>query len=608
MTMTDGVLQLRPWAPVEAWVPSGFELDAEGVRTTDSTPKLIAGACWVSAHTRAIDTAEGEPDAWGVLIEWIDRDGRRQRRAFPASRLQDPRGQLAGELAGMGLHVIPTQRARLMEYLASWQPPQRVQSVRRLGWHQADDGPPIFVLPPNRVLGAREASPDRPGAPPRLIYQPESLSPSSASIRPGGSPDSWRREVAQVATEHPMALFALCVGLSGPLLDIAGVPSGGFNLFGRSSRGKTTALQLAASVWGRAAEPGAADASFILTWNQTGNAFEATAAAHNDTLLVLDELGQCDPFSLEKVTYMLSGGVGKQRLNKAAELRAARTWRTVLLSSGEVSVAERLGEIGRAPKAGQLVRLIDVPVERGLFRVEGADGAALSNRLKKACGQHFGHAGPGLIRHLQVRLDEDPGFGRRCLAEIQRRKGRLEEALRTGGSMESHHRRALERFALVSLAGELAVDAGVFGDARELRSRIEDAVHGAARAWLGSSAAKSEGRKALDRLVHTITTRPGSFPEAQYGDSQRGGAPVLGYRWQKDRGGEVLYVLTRGQLEEVCSPYAVEDLLSHAARTGLLYTEPGRNTVKPTIGRTRGQRMYAFRAARLLGESPDGED
>ena len=63
--------------------------------------------------------------------------------------------------------------------------------------------------------------------------------------------------------------------------------SGGFHYRGDSSGGKTTALKLAASVYG--------GTSYLQRWRSTDNALEATAAQHSDCLLILDELAQTDP-------------------------------------------------------------------------------------------------------------------------------------------------------------------------------------------------------------------------------------------------------------------------------------------------------------------------
>jgi putative DNA primase/helicase len=66
--------------------------------------------------------------------------------------------------------------------------------------------------------------------------------------------------------------FAVACAFAGPLLRPAGMESGGFHYRGDSSSGKTTALKVAASVYG--------GAGYLQRWRTTDNALEAIAAQH----------------------------------------------------------------------------------------------------------------------------------------------------------------------------------------------------------------------------------------------------------------------------------------------------------------------------------------
>ena len=85
---------------------------------------------------------------------------------------------------------------------------------------------------------------------------------------------------------------------------------------GVSSEGKTTALRVAATVWG---EPGRLE-----RWRTTANALEGVALAHNDNLLCLDELKELDPRQAGGVAYMLAG---KRRGQPHRGTRPRLTWR-----------------------------------------------------------------------------------------------------------------------------------------------------------------------------------------------------------------------------------------------------------------------------------------
>src|SRR5262249_25614104 len=98
-----------------------------------------------------------------------------------------------------------------------------------------------------------------------------------------------------------------------------------------------------------------------------------------DTVMVLDELGMVEARDAAPALYGLANGQGKQRAARDGSPREPKSWRVLMLSSGEVPVEAKLSEApGRKPRAGQLVRLLDMPAERGkrfgVFDNGGPDG------------------------------------------------------------------------------------------------------------------------------------------------------------------------------------------------------------------------------------------
>ena len=88
-------------------------------------------------------------------------------------------------------------------------------------------------------------------------------------------------------------MLAACCAFAAPLLGPLGEQGRSFHLHGKSSSGKTTALRVAASVWGGEAGTGAL--GYVRQWRATGNGVEGLAQAHSDTLLAMDEIGTADP-------------------------------------------------------------------------------------------------------------------------------------------------------------------------------------------------------------------------------------------------------------------------------------------------------------------------
>ena len=130
-----------------------------------------------------------------------------------------------------------------------------------------------------------------------MILQAESFDATTQAVV-GTLPD-WRQNVAALCVENEILMFAMSVGFAAPTLELLGKDSGGFHLHGLSSTGKSTALAVAASVWGYRVE----------TWRTTDNALEDTAERHNDVLLALDEFSQVDARKAAEVAYMLGKAV-----------------------------------------------------------------------------------------------------------------------------------------------------------------------------------------------------------------------------------------------------------------------------------------------------------
>jgi putative DNA primase/helicase len=116
---------------------------------------------------------------------------------------------------------------------------------------------------------------------------------------------------------------------------------GGFHIRGDSSIGKSTTLEVAASAYG-------SPDNYMLNWDATKNSMEEVAEAHNDCLMVIDELGMVDAVVIGNTIYMLANGYGKGRMGKKK-----RRFRVLTLTSGETSLAEIMTEAGQSTMKGQ---------------------------------------------------------------------------------------------------------------------------------------------------------------------------------------------------------------------------------------------------------------
>lgn len=246
---------------------------------------------------------------------------------------------------------------------------------------------------------------------------------------------------------------------------------GGFHFNGTSSKGKSTAINLACSVWGNPKD-------YYRTWRSTGNALEQTAFMHNDGFLVLDEIGEASAKEIGQTVYMLANGVGKGRMGRNITAKAPQKWRTVFLSSGEKTFKEILNEIGQTAKLGQEIRLPEINVdacEYGVFdQVDFADDASQqANMLNENANLAYGVAGKAWLEYL---TSDKQAITQTALKLYQQYNAKI-----TPNKAQGHIARVASRFALVAVAGELATQANITG---WQRGRAFEAVRNVFNTWL----------------------------------------------------------------------------------------------------------------------------
>ncbi len=285
-------------------------------------------------------TCDEQNIAWGFLLEWKDPKGILHRWALPGGMLQQSHREWAWILADGRYDIASGQTGRFIDFLQESVTANFITCVPRVGWHND-----AFVLP-DRAYGDGGDS---------IVLQ--SLNHGDM-YQTGGTREAWN-QIAALSAGNTRLEFALSSAFAGPLLRLADVEGGGFSFEGGSSCGKTTCLEVAASVWG--------GGSHVRPWRTTDNGLESIAALHNDGLLILDEVGQVSAKVLSESAYMLANGQGKTRSGKDGNTRKSTPWRLLFLSSGEVGLAEKLQEGGIKAKAGQEVRFVGIPTEKDSY-------------------------------------------------------------------------------------------------------------------------------------------------------------------------------------------------------------------------------------------------
>ncbi|MEW7998738.1 MAG: DUF927 domain-containing protein [Candidatus Thiodiazotropha endolucinida] len=567
----------KEWADIT--LPDGYLLTEEGVfEERKGGPAMICGPVWVKALTR-----DHNGTGWGMVVCWIDRDGRKQNQAISNHRLHETGGGLAILLSHGGLMIVPGEERKVARYLGCFQPTNRLLCVSQVGW--VESGNQLVYVRPDQVISREETT--------EIMFQPEQHAPTVETMKSNGSLASWQRHVAEPCKGNPYLMFSVCVSLAAVLQRFAGTDNSGFHLYGNSSRGKTTALQVAASVHGCGADPGGSEQTYLLRWNATQNAMEGLAAAHNDGLLVLDEIGSCPAYDFGRTVYDLSGGQGKSRMNKDAVLNKQRRFRLLALSSGEYSVRQKIEEAGKQAKAGQMNRFLDIPIDDAVvIDTHGKNPAEFVNRLKRDCGQYYGTAGPAFIQAI---LDE---YGNEEVIRIRIHQYIEEwrELITQGLNLEPAQARALGRLASVGAAGLLAADLGILPF--ELAD-IQQAIDTIRDAWLADELNLPEDIRGMYNLRAFILKNPDRFAVSEMGSGQV--KNLAGYH----NAAEGLYLFTPEGFCEACGGVSEREVASALIDHRLLHRNNGRHFKSRVSipGVAKRLQVYAVRKEILEGDS-----
>lgn len=205
------------------------------------------------------DTRNHQNQEWGKLLEFPDKDGNQHRCLMLMSALAGNTRECCAQLLSQGLRIAPGRKARelIITYVLGTDPQERVRCSSRLGWHDS-----AFVLPEESIQ-PEDSEP--------TLYQ--TASDTKHWLAPSGTLQEWIADIGRFCPGNPRLLFAVACAFAPPLLQLTNEPGGGFHFCGASSSGKTTALLVAASVWG--GEGG------VRTWRMTTNSIDAIAANHN---------------------------------------------------------------------------------------------------------------------------------------------------------------------------------------------------------------------------------------------------------------------------------------------------------------------------------------
>jgi hypothetical protein len=296
-------------------------------------------------------------------------------------------------LADIEVPVTSNTAGMLVEWLAEFEAENMHrfaahQAASRMGWI-AQGGVQGFLLP--ETFYTTQQGPEDGGV---ELSPPEGMEPVLEGWKPSGTWEDWIEAMEVMKPFIPMWL-ALYASASAPLLEILGAPSFIVDFNGETSSGKTTAMRVGASVWGR---PGDNAPTAMYSWDSTRVYIERLSGFLCNLPIILDETKRAkDQKQVRDVIYDFANGQGRGR-GSIGGTRQTVSWRTIMLTSGE-SAATSFSQDG-----GTRARVLSV-TGKPMGNDTGTGGPA-AEELTRLVHQNYGHLGRKVIHYLVSIADQ----------------------------------------------------------------------------------------------------------------------------------------------------------------------------------------------------------
>lgn len=267
--------------------------------------------------------------------------------------------------------------------------------------------------------------------------------------------------------------------------------------------------------------------------------------------------------------------------------RELKRWRTVAISTGEMDIETFLAAGGLKPKAGQLVRLLNIPLEKATVFHGLPSGKAHADALREACQENHGAAGREWIKWLADHQQE----AREATSQARERwRGLIPES-----HGEQVHRVG-ERFAIMEAALLLAVDITGW-DPQACR----DAIQRNYNAWVKEfGTGNKDTRQIVDQTVEFLNAFGMSkFAPLDYNPRDLPIHELYGYR---DDGKGIdepmlFYVLPKRFRDEIAKGHNKDFAAKTLYESGMLKrpaTEKGWQRKTPRLKHMGGAQPWAY--------------
>lgn len=258
-----------------------------------------------------------------------------------------------------------------------------VKSVARIGWLKHNEFFPYSTFE-------------------KLEFEDDSKEASTimSGLEKSGDFNKWL-EVARLARGNPAAKFIIASSFASVLIEPLHKRVFFIHLWHSSRSGKTATIKLAMSAFGNPNK-------LIGSFNSTIVGLERMAAALRNLPFAIDELQVLNTkrMTTDSIIYMLSQGQGRTRGNKDGGIQEIRTWRNIIITTGEEALLSSNMQDGASTRTFEIYAK---PVEDIAF-------ASLMHEVSEA---HYGFAGEVFVNKLCVDLKKDKTFLQSLYEELR---------------------------------------------------------------------------------------------------------------------------------------------------------------------------------------------
>lgn len=321
-------------------------------------------------------------------------------------------------LTAAGLNVPESKTRALADYYATYISKSKTMSEcpihSRFGWEFDGAG---FIIGKNKISSNGKSN----------AYLTQDVAAETIdALEPVGTLDGWI-QATRGLLQYDNVRFVCYAVATSLILKILGGASFVIELVGDTSLGKTITAQLAMSIFGNPQK-------LKLATSATKVFIERTCTTCCDMPIFLDETSMMQSDILTEISYMVANERSRGRGKKEGGVEKVATWKTVLLTTGEVPLLS-LGSLG-----GQDVRTVS------MYGGVGANDPVNVELYKDQMEDNSGHLAPLLVKKILENKDKLKEY----YLEIRDTLKEFSKSDSTGATG-----RVVDTYALISLSGFL---------------------------------------------------------------------------------------------------------------------------------------------------------